>query len=316
MCNRGQEGIAAAMYGFLRQFGMAIGVGVGGSAFQNIMALKLTRDGLPTGIAAQSESFITELLKLPDSAFKSRILEAYVFGFRGVFAVYVAISGVKPKIRLYGLRLPVVDSVWKAIELHDIKVRTFERSSWTEPIADLVDEACETYYNTIPAVFIIVPGDRDLRAAVVKIAKKGFPVHVWSWKNGIANSFTEEDKDIDPSLFRVHYLDPYLETVGLSQTTFRVDRGVINPQSIVVLDPMSRVKEVEVFLNRLRTPVWRYEIPGQREDESKDLAIIPSLAYSMKPDELRSLFMESQTKLEWKGQPLAAFSESASQWRY
>ena len=90
----GEEGIAAAMYGFLRHFGMAIGVGVDCSAFQNIMSLKLRRDGLPTGIAAQSESFVTELLGLPDSAFKSRVLEAYVFGFRGVFAVYAAISGL------------------------------------------------------------------------------------------------------------------------------------------------------------------------------------------------------------------------------
>jgi predicted MFS family arabinose efflux permease len=50
MCNRGEEGVAAAMYGFVRQFGMAVGVGVGGSAFQNLMALKLMWDGLPTGI--------------------------------------------------------------------------------------------------------------------------------------------------------------------------------------------------------------------------------------------------------------------------
>ncbi len=186
----------------------------------------------------------------------------------------------KPKIRLYGSTPPVVDSVWKAIESHDIKVRTFARSSWTrrekevdaELIADSVEEASEAYYTAIPAVFIIVSGDRDLRSAVVRIAKKGFPVHIWSWKNGLANSFTREDKDINPSLFRVHYLDPYLETVGFSQTTFRIDRGVINPHSIVVLDPMSRVKEVEDFLDRLRTPVLRYEIPDQRENESKALA--------------------------------------------
>ncbi|KAJ4307298.1 hypothetical protein N0V88_000681 [Collariella sp. IMI 366227] len=95
MCNRGEEGTAAAMYGFLRQLGTAIGVGVGGSAFQNVMSLKLRREGLPTSIAAESESFITDLLRLPgNSAFKLRVLDAYMFGFRGVFAVYVAISGV------------------------------------------------------------------------------------------------------------------------------------------------------------------------------------------------------------------------------
>ena len=228
----------------------------------------------------------------------------------------------EPRIRLYGSRPPVVDSVWKAIELHDIKVRTFLRSSWTrrekevdaELIADSVEEASEAYYNTIPAVFIIVSGDRDLHAAVVKIAKRGFPVHIWSWKNGIANSFTKEDKDIDPRLFRVHYLDPYLETVGFSQTTFRVDRGVINPHSIVVLDPMSRVKAVEDFFSHLRTPIWRYLIPGQREDESNDLAIIPCLAHELKPDELRSLFIESKTKLERKGLRVLSYQEYAQKY--
>ncbi|KAK3933999.1 major facilitator superfamily transporter [Diplogelasinospora grovesii] len=94
VCKQGEEGLAAAMYGFLRQFGMALGVGVGGSAFQNVMALKLKWEGLPTDIAAQSESFVIDLLKLPDSAFKSRVLDAYVFGFRGVYAVYVGISGL------------------------------------------------------------------------------------------------------------------------------------------------------------------------------------------------------------------------------
>ncbi len=94
ICSRGSEGNAAAMYGFLRQFGTAIGVGVGGSAFQNMMLRKLRQEGLPTDIAAQSESFIVELLRLPDgNAFKSQVLDAYVFGFQGVFAVYVAISG-------------------------------------------------------------------------------------------------------------------------------------------------------------------------------------------------------------------------------
>lgn len=95
MCKEGEEGLAAAMYGFLRQFGMALGVGVGGSTFQNVMLLKLEREGLSADIAMQSKSFIAELLRLPDdSVFKIQVLDAYVFGFRGVYAVYVAVSGV------------------------------------------------------------------------------------------------------------------------------------------------------------------------------------------------------------------------------
>lgn len=93
MCNRGEEGIAAAMYGFLRQLGTAIGVSVGGSAFQNMMWRKLEWDGLPRG--TQRGGFVTELLKLPtDGELKPGVLDAFVFGFQGVFTVYLAISGV------------------------------------------------------------------------------------------------------------------------------------------------------------------------------------------------------------------------------
>jgi MFS family permease len=94
MCKPGEEGAAAAMYAFLRQFGTAIGVGVGGSTFQNVMALKLRWEGLPADIAKNAEGFVGTLWALPDGAEKSTILDAYVFGFRGVYGVYVGIAGV------------------------------------------------------------------------------------------------------------------------------------------------------------------------------------------------------------------------------
>ncbi|KAH8664348.1 major facilitator superfamily transporter [Xylariales sp. PMI_506] len=100
MCDPGEEGAAAAMYGFLRQFGMALGVGIGGSAFQNIMSLKLKWEGLSTDIAKNSEGFIPELLAMPAGAEKTSILDAYVFGFRGVYAVYVGIAGAALMISL------------------------------------------------------------------------------------------------------------------------------------------------------------------------------------------------------------------------
>ena len=55
LCDAGQEGRAASMYAFLRQFGMAVGVGVGGSVFQNTMSTKLAWEGLSTDIAANSK---------------------------------------------------------------------------------------------------------------------------------------------------------------------------------------------------------------------------------------------------------------------
>ncbi|KAM5361098.1 hypothetical protein ACJZ2D_013309 [Fusarium nematophilum] len=95
MCKRGDETLAAAMYAFTRQFGMALGVGIGGSAFQNAMSLKLRQMDLPTDLARNSEAYVTELHKLPDGrALKEQILEAYVFGFRGVYLFFTCVSGL------------------------------------------------------------------------------------------------------------------------------------------------------------------------------------------------------------------------------
>ncbi|KAI1843149.1 hypothetical protein JX266_010676 [Neoarthrinium moseri] len=95
MCPAGDEGHAASMYLFLRQFGAAVGVGVGGSTFQNVMALKLGWEGLPIEIAAQAEGYIAELHQLPDdSPVKAKIIDAYRFGFAGVFQVYLGVAAV------------------------------------------------------------------------------------------------------------------------------------------------------------------------------------------------------------------------------
>lgn len=84
------------MYGFLRHFGTALGVGIGGSAFQNIMALKLSWTDLPNGaeIAKNAEAFIVQLLEMPESQEKTQIVDGYVFGFQGVYRVYLGISAV------------------------------------------------------------------------------------------------------------------------------------------------------------------------------------------------------------------------------
>lgn len=93
ICNDGEEGSAAAMYGFFRHFGTALGVGIGGSTFQNVMSMKLGWEHLPKDIASNAEAFIPRLLAMKDSdPTKSGILDAYVFGFRGVFLVYLSLS--------------------------------------------------------------------------------------------------------------------------------------------------------------------------------------------------------------------------------
>lgn len=104
MCKPGEEGHAAAMYGFMRQFGTALGVGIGGSAFQNVMSLKLSWDGLTNEIAKNAEGFVTQLWAMPDTAQRTTILNAYVFGFRGVYAVYVGIAATALFVSLLGTK--------------------------------------------------------------------------------------------------------------------------------------------------------------------------------------------------------------------
>ncbi|KAI0172822.1 major facilitator superfamily domain-containing protein [Hypoxylon sp. FL1284] len=91
MCRAGDEGAAAAMYIFARQFGMALGVGVGATTFQNAMKRKLRWDGLPTQIADNAEAYVPTLHTLP---LDDPVYDAYKFGFQIVFATWLAISVV------------------------------------------------------------------------------------------------------------------------------------------------------------------------------------------------------------------------------
>ncbi|KUI69873.1 hypothetical protein VM1G_05397 [Cytospora mali] len=94
ICVDGEEGAAAAMYGFMRHFGTALGVGIGGTTFQNVMSLKLGWLGISTEIAKNAEGYIPYLKAMPAGLEKTQILEGYVYGFKGVFRVYLGISGV------------------------------------------------------------------------------------------------------------------------------------------------------------------------------------------------------------------------------
>ncbi|KAK1966783.1 MFS general substrate transporter [Colletotrichum sublineola] len=95
LCNEGDEARAAAMYAFLRQLGMAVGVGVGGSVFQNVMLVKLEELGM---LAAASHggtiNAITAIASASnDAELRSKVLDAYVYGLRGVYGLYVGLSG-------------------------------------------------------------------------------------------------------------------------------------------------------------------------------------------------------------------------------
>lgn len=100
ICEAGLESSAAAMYAFLRHFGTALGVGIGGTAFQNIMALKLGWLGISKSIANNAEGYLPTLLAMTASQEKDDIIAGYVYGFKGVYRVYLAISCVSLLVSL------------------------------------------------------------------------------------------------------------------------------------------------------------------------------------------------------------------------
>jgi hypothetical protein len=49
---------------------------------------------LDTGIARESEAFIEELQKMPSESLKKlQVVDAYIYGLRGVYLLYSSISG-------------------------------------------------------------------------------------------------------------------------------------------------------------------------------------------------------------------------------
>lgn len=93
------SGQAAAMYAFIRSIGMALGVALGGTVFQNTMKSKLQDLGVQDAaeIARQAEGFVRQLEKLStvgaEGITRRAIMSGYVHGFRGVWIVMTALSG-------------------------------------------------------------------------------------------------------------------------------------------------------------------------------------------------------------------------------
>ena len=89
-------GRAAAMYAFCRSLGMAIGVAISGSVFQNLMTAKVHALGLDAAIATDAESYVAVLreLEISDPTMAVTVLQAYVHGFWGVWILVTGICGL------------------------------------------------------------------------------------------------------------------------------------------------------------------------------------------------------------------------------
>jgi len=84
--------MAASMYGFFRSLGMALGVAISGTVFQNTLYDHLSGLQLPTLIAHDAEKFVFVLRSMAESPMKTAILESYMEGFDSVFTTVTGVA--------------------------------------------------------------------------------------------------------------------------------------------------------------------------------------------------------------------------------
>ncbi|KAI9784712.1 MAG: hypothetical protein M1835_003515 [Candelina submexicana] len=93
---------AAAMYTFIRTFGMCIGVAIGGTVLQNELRKHLEQLRLPTGVSNDAERFVTDLKAFPKaSKGYQQYLLAYERSFKGEFVVLAALTGLAGILSLH-----------------------------------------------------------------------------------------------------------------------------------------------------------------------------------------------------------------------
>ena len=119
------EASAAAMYAFLRSLGAALGVGIGGSVFQNIMMIKLRQYGLPVTIARDAEGWINQVWTMPiGSPLHVQLIDAYVYGIRGTFGLFCGMAGLAGLASLFIKHFDMnkqLDSEHKLVEIRTAK---------------------------------------------------------------------------------------------------------------------------------------------------------------------------------------------------
>ena len=102
MASTANVAYAAAMYTFLRTFGMCLGVAVGGAVFQNELRKSLGELELQKAVATQAESFVGILKTMPKTSaqYQTYIL-AYADAFRVVFEVLVGLAGLAGLLSIF-----------------------------------------------------------------------------------------------------------------------------------------------------------------------------------------------------------------------
>ncbi|KAF4961792.1 hypothetical protein FSARC_10088 [Fusarium sarcochroum] len=204
--------------------------------------------------------------------------------------------------KLYGSNLHVDDQFLQALHRHDVHVVNCKRSFWngrekqvdTKLAVDMAVEATHALHWETPSAFALVSGDADLAPAVEQAAEHGYDVYVWSWKDSLAQVYTDlEQSDQFRGRIKVRLLDEYLEQMTFRNREFPTDRSVIPPYSAVLLDTSHNFLNLEEFLASVPFP--HRKVPRTRNggrSRVDDLVVVPLVVAedTQKHDALLQMF--------------------------
>jgi MFS family permease len=98
IASTGDLAYAVSMFTFLRQFGICLGVAIGGTVFQNVLLHALERGGFPHDVALATSrnaaAFSGPLNAMPNGPEKTAYLDAFVEGFHGIFYLLLALAAL------------------------------------------------------------------------------------------------------------------------------------------------------------------------------------------------------------------------------
>lgn len=92
LAKESDAGYAASMYSFMRAFGMCLGVAIGGTVFENRLAVHLATRALDTAVARNASAFILTMKTMPNNQTLVLYRQAYAESFRNCFEVLVAVA--------------------------------------------------------------------------------------------------------------------------------------------------------------------------------------------------------------------------------
>ncbi|KAM0550688.1 hypothetical protein ACHAPJ_008752 [Fusarium lateritium] len=143
-------------------------------------------------------------------------------------------------------------------------------------------EAAEANHWEAPCAFAMVSGDAEMVPAVEKAVMYGHQVYIWSWRDSLAQAYTDLSKKLG-LMVKICLLDEHLEKLT---RVFPIDQTTIPPDSTVVLTtPLNQLVFDNYILSSLPFDHWK--ATRTRKDSGngiKDTVFVPLFAPEETPN--------------------------------